>query len=150
MDNEAEKNKANEGTLTSSAQEAIGDAAKANVNAALEVAKSAVGSFVGALTGEQRKPRTAKRSSRRKKASSKHEAQGKALRWSQTVSCCGRSQSYDKISCQAAIRHTENWFCRYDSQIWKKGCDGENSPQVSSSEATHFESADLQSSWTFH
>ena len=63
MDNEAEGNKANEGTLTSSAQEAIGDAAKANVNAALEVAKSAVGSFVGALTGEQRKPRTAKRSS---------------------------------------------------------------------------------------
>jgi hypothetical protein len=63
MDNEAEGNKANEGALTSSAQEAIGDAAKANVNAALEVAKSAVGSFVGALTGEQRKPRTAKRSS---------------------------------------------------------------------------------------
>ena len=70
MDNEAEGNKANEATLTSSAQEAIGDAAKANVNAALEVAKSAVGSFVGALTGEQGTPRTAKRSSRRKKASS--------------------------------------------------------------------------------
>jgi len=66
MDSDKEK----AGTLTPGAQAAIGDAAKANVNAALEVAKSAVGSFVGALTGEQRKPRTAKRSSRRKKASS--------------------------------------------------------------------------------
>jgi len=49
MDSDKEK------TLTPTAQEAIGDAARANVNAAVEVAKSAVGSFVGALTGERKK-----------------------------------------------------------------------------------------------
>jgi hypothetical protein len=41
-------------------------------------------------------------------------------------------------------------FIRHGGRAWKKGYDGQNSPQVSSSEATHFESADLQSSWTFH
>jgi hypothetical protein len=49
MDSDKEK----ESTLTPTAQEAIGDAARANVNAAVEVGKSAVSSFVGALTGER-------------------------------------------------------------------------------------------------
>jgi len=49
MENETEGGNGKEGTLTPSAQDAIGEAAKANVNAAVEVAKSAVSSFVGAL-----------------------------------------------------------------------------------------------------
>jgi hypothetical protein len=57
-----------EGTLTPSAQVAIGDAAKANVNAAVEVAKSAVTAFVDAFTGEPQKP---KKPSTRKKAAAK-------------------------------------------------------------------------------
>ena len=48
MDSDKEK----ESTLTPAAQDA-GDAARANVNAAVEVGKSAVSSFVGALTGER-------------------------------------------------------------------------------------------------
>ena len=48
MDSDKEK----ESTLTPTAQEAIGDAARANVNAAVEVAKSAVSSFVDVFTGE--------------------------------------------------------------------------------------------------
>ena len=48
-----------EGTLTPGAQEAIGDAAKANVNAAVEVAKSAVTAFVDTLIGEPQKPKRA-------------------------------------------------------------------------------------------
>jgi hypothetical protein len=66
MDSDKEK----ESTLTPTAQEAIGDAARANVNAAVEVAKSAVGSFVGALTGERKKSST-RRGARRKKVASK-------------------------------------------------------------------------------
>jgi len=46
-----------EDTLTPSAQVAISDAAKANVNAAVEVAKSAVTAFVDVLTGEPQKPK---------------------------------------------------------------------------------------------
>jgi hypothetical protein len=61
MENETEGGNGKEGTLTPSAQDAIGEAAKANVNAAVEVGKSAVSSFVGALTGERKK------SARRKK-----------------------------------------------------------------------------------
>ena len=57
-----------EGSLTPGAQEAIGDAAKANVNAAVEVAKSAVTAFVDTLIGEPQKP---KRRSTRKKAATK-------------------------------------------------------------------------------
>jgi hypothetical protein len=67
MDSDKER----ESTLTPTAQEAIGDAARANVNAAVEVAKSAVGSFVGALTGERKKSSTTRRGARRKKAASK-------------------------------------------------------------------------------
>jgi hypothetical protein len=67
MDSDKEK----ESTLTPTAQEAIGDAARANVNAAVEVAKSAVGSFVGALTGERKKSSTTRRGARRKKVASK-------------------------------------------------------------------------------
>jgi hypothetical protein len=69
MENETE-DKAKEGSLTPSAREAIGDAARANVNAAVEVAKSAVTSFVDVLTRQQ-KPRRGKRQSTRKKAKSK-------------------------------------------------------------------------------
>jgi hypothetical protein len=46
MENETEGGNGKEGTLTPSTQDAIGDAAKANVNAAVEVTKSAVSSFV--------------------------------------------------------------------------------------------------------
>ena len=64
-----------EGTLTPNAQQAIGDAARANVNAAVEVAKSAVDSFVGALAREQKKPSRRKKGantgSTRKKAASR-------------------------------------------------------------------------------
>ena len=67
MDSDKEK----ESTLTPTAQEAIGDAARANVNAAVEVGKSAVSSFVGALTGERKKSKTTRRGARRKKAASK-------------------------------------------------------------------------------
>jgi hypothetical protein len=67
MDSNQEK----KGTLSPSAQEAIGDAARANVNAAVEVAKSAIGSFVGALTGERKKSSTTRRGARKKKAASK-------------------------------------------------------------------------------
>src|SRR6187401_478437 len=70
MDSDKEK----ESTLTPTAQEAIGDAARANVNAAVEVAKSAVGSFVGALTGERKKSSTTRRGARRKKVASKRAA----------------------------------------------------------------------------
>jgi hypothetical protein len=78
MDSDKEK----ESTLTPTAQEAIGDAARANVNAAVEVAKSAVGSFVGALTGERKKSSTTRRGARRKKAAYKEAAskRGKAKR----------------------------------------------------------------------
>lgn len=69
MENETE-DKAKEGSLTPNAREAISDAARANVNAAVEVAKSAVTSFVDVLTGE-RKPRRGKKQSTRKKAKSK-------------------------------------------------------------------------------
>ena len=73
-----------EGSLTPGAQEAIGDAAKANVNAAVEVAKSAVTAFVDTLIGEPQKP---KRRSTRKKAATKATGgkRGKAdagARWS--------------------------------------------------------------------
>jgi len=61
MENETEGGNGKEGTLTPSARDAIGDAAKANVNAAVEVAKSAVSSFVDVLTGERKKPRRGKR-----------------------------------------------------------------------------------------
>ena len=54
MDSDKEK----ESTLTPTAQEAIGDAARANVNAAVEVGKSAVSSFVGALTGQRKTSKT--------------------------------------------------------------------------------------------
>ena len=57
-----------EGTLARGAEEAIGDAAKANVNAAVEVAKSALTAFVDTLIGEPQKP---KRRSTRKKAAPK-------------------------------------------------------------------------------
>src|SRR4029453_14421226 len=67
MDSDKEK----ESTLTPTAQEAIGDAARANVNAAVEVAKSAVDSFVGVLTGERKKSSTSRRGPRRKKPASK-------------------------------------------------------------------------------
>ena len=63
MENETEGGNGKEGTLTPSAQDAIGDAAKANVNAAVEVAKSAVSSFVEVFTGERKKPQRGKRRS---------------------------------------------------------------------------------------
>ena len=69
MENENDDGK-NGGKLTPTAQEAISDAAKANVNAVVEVARSAVTSFVDVLTGE-RKPRKGKRGSTRKKAKSR-------------------------------------------------------------------------------
>ena len=56
MGNETEGSNGKEGTLTPSAQDAIGEAAKANVDAVVEVAKSAVSSFVDVLTGERKKP----------------------------------------------------------------------------------------------
>ena len=56
MENEREGGNDKEGTLTPSAQDAIGEAARANVDAAVEVAKSAVSSFVDVLTGERKKP----------------------------------------------------------------------------------------------
>src|SRR5690349_22146280 len=71
MENETEGGNGKEGSLTPVAQDAIGDAAKANVNAAVEVAKSAVTAFVDALTGEPQKP---KRRSTRKKAAPKRTA----------------------------------------------------------------------------
>ena len=74
MDSDKEK----ESTLTPTAQEAIGDAARANVNAAVEVGKSAVSSFVGALTGERKKSKTTRRGARRKKAASKGAASKRA------------------------------------------------------------------------
>jgi len=43
-----------EGSLTPNAQDAIGEAARANVDAAVEVAKSAVSSFVDVLTARGR------------------------------------------------------------------------------------------------
>ena len=57
-----------EGSLTPGAEQAIGDAAKANVNAAVEVAKSAVTAFVDALTGQPQKP---KRRSTKKRPTNK-------------------------------------------------------------------------------
>jgi hypothetical protein len=82
MENETEGGNGKEGTLTPSAQDAIGNAAKANVNAAVEVAKSAVSSFVDVFTGEPKKPQRGKRRSTRKKATSKGAAskRGKAKR----------------------------------------------------------------------
>src|SRR6188472_2336047 len=71
MENETEGGNGKEGTLTPSAQDAIGNAAKANVNAAVEVAKSAVSSFVDVFTGERKKPQRGKRRSTRKKATSR-------------------------------------------------------------------------------
>src|SRR6185436_16780303 len=71
MENETEGGNGKEGTLTPSARDAIGDAAKANVNAAVEVAKSAVSSFVDVLTGEREKPQRGKSRSTRKKATSR-------------------------------------------------------------------------------
>ena len=101
MDSDKEK----ESTLTPTAQEAIGDAARANVNAAVEVGKSAVSSFVGALTGERKKSKTTRRGARRKKAASKGAAskggEGQAFRRWQTVWCCLNPQSYEKICDQA-------------------------------------------------
>src|SRR4029079_7372645 len=74
MENETEGGNGKEGTLTPSAQDAIGDAAKANVNAAVEVAKSAVSSFVDVFTGERKKPQRGKSHSTRKKATSRKTA----------------------------------------------------------------------------
>jgi hypothetical protein len=71
MENETEGGNGKGGTLTPSAQDAIGDAAKANVNAAVELAKSAVSSFVDVFTGERKKPQRGKRRSTRKKVTSK-------------------------------------------------------------------------------
>jgi hypothetical protein len=68
MKNEQDDDK-NGGKLTPTAQEAISDAAQANVNAAVEVARSAVTSFVDVFTGE-RKPRKGKRRTTRKKTKS--------------------------------------------------------------------------------
>jgi len=78
MDSDKEK----ESTLTPTAEEAIGDAARANVNAAVEVAKSAVSSFVDVFAGERKKPQRGKRRPTRKKATSKGAAskRGKAKR----------------------------------------------------------------------
>ena len=106
MDSDKEK----ESALTPTAREAIGDAARANVNAAVEVAKSAVGSFVGALTGERKKSSTTRRGARRKKVASKGAAskRGKAKR-SAGGRCCLKPQNYKKISEQPgegkAIQH---------------------------------------------
>jgi hypothetical protein len=61
MDSDKEK----ESTLTPTAQEAIGDAARANVNAAVEVAKSAVDSFGGC--SHRRTEEVQHHSARRKK-----------------------------------------------------------------------------------
>jgi hypothetical protein len=101
MDSDKEK----ESTLTPTAQEAIGDAARANVNAAVEVAKSAVGSFVGALTGERKKSSTTRLGARRKKAASKGAAskRGKTKRSAggKRVCYCLKPQSYEKICDQA-------------------------------------------------
>ena len=96
-----------EGTLTPGVKEAIGDAAKANVNAAVEVAKSAVTAFVDALTGEPQKPK--RRSSRKKAATSgrKQAGQGEAFRRCQKIYVCHSSQSDEKVCCQAAGRHGE-------------------------------------------
>ena len=69
MENETEGGNGKEGTLTPSAQNAIGDAAKANVNAAVEVA--AVSSFVDVFTGERKKPQRGKSRSTRKKTTSR-------------------------------------------------------------------------------
>jgi hypothetical protein len=71
MGNETEGGNGKEGPLTPSAQDAIGEAAKANVDAVVEVAKSAVSSFVDVLTGERKKPQRGKRRSSRKKATSR-------------------------------------------------------------------------------
>src|SRR4029077_18864431 len=71
MENETEGGNGKEGTLTPSAQDAIGDAAKANVNAAVEVAKSAVSSFVDVFTGERKKTQRGKSRSTRRKAASR-------------------------------------------------------------------------------
>jgi hypothetical protein len=76
MDSDKEK----ESTLTPSAQEAIRDAARANVNAAVEVGKSAISSFVGALTGERKKSRTTRRGAKRKKVASKGAASKRVKR----------------------------------------------------------------------
>ena len=73
-----------EGTLTPGAQEAIGDAAKANVNAAVEVAKSAVTAFVDTLIGEPQKPKS--RSTRKRAVTKATESKrGKAERWGTLV-----------------------------------------------------------------
>ena len=86
-----------EGTLARGAEEAIGDAAKANVNAAVEVAKSALTAFVDTLIGEPQKP---KRRSTRKKAAPKHgeqTGQGEAFRRRQEVCVRGRSQGEESL-----------------------------------------------------
>ena len=71
----------NGGKLTPAAQEAISDAAKANVNAAVEVARSAVTSFVDVFTGERRPPKKKKGSTRKKaKSTGPASKRGKAKR----------------------------------------------------------------------
>jgi hypothetical protein len=71
MENETEGGNGKEGTLSPSAQDAIGEAAKANVDAVVEVAKSAVSSFVDVLAGERKKPQRGKRRSPSKKTTSR-------------------------------------------------------------------------------
>ena len=69
MENETEGGNGKEGTLSPSAQDAIGEAARANVDAVVEVAKSAVSSFVD-------------RSTRKKATSRRASSKRGMLRWS--------------------------------------------------------------------
>jgi hypothetical protein len=71
MDKEKEKEKAG---LSPSAHEAIANAAKANVDAAIKVASSAATAFVGALV----KPRAVRRSRRSSKKKAASESKKKA------------------------------------------------------------------------
>src|SRR6185312_8493248 len=98
MENETEGGNGKEGTLTPSAQDAIGDAAKANVNAAVEVAKSAVSSFVDVFTGERKKPQRGKRRPTRKKATSR----GAASKRGKTKRSAGGRRSVAGLSRRAA------------------------------------------------
>ena len=102
MKNEQDDDK-NGGKLTPTAQEAISDAAQANVNAAVEVARSAVTSFVDVFTGE-RKPRKGKRGSTRKKAKSRGAASktGKSKRSSAAKRAAAGTRS--KVTRKPAAR----------------------------------------------
>jgi hypothetical protein len=127
MENETEGGNGKEGTLTPSAQDAIGDAAKANVNAAVEVAKSAVSSFVDVFTGERKKPQRGKSRSTRKKATSRGAAskRGKTKRSAggrRFAAASTRRATRKSATKRGKAKRTKNWLNRLDSQVHTEVC----------------------------